>query len=46
MIEVDDVIAIEPALYSEQLRGGIRLENTYAIGHSGVERLFDYPLEL
>ena len=28
VIEVGDVIAIEPALYSEQLRGGIRLENT------------------
>jgi Xaa-Pro dipeptidase len=46
VIEVGDVIAIEPALYSEQLRGGIRLENTYAIRHSGVERLFNYPLDL
>jgi len=46
VIEVGDVIAIEPALYSEQLRGGIRLENTYAIRHSGVERLFNYPLHL
>jgi Xaa-Pro aminopeptidase len=46
VIEVGDVIAIEPALYSERLRGGIRLENTYVVRESGVERLFDYPLEL
>ena len=46
VIEVGDVIAIEPALYSKQLRGGIRLENTYVVRESGVERLFNYPLEL
>jgi Xaa-Pro aminopeptidase len=46
VIEVGDVIAIEPAVYANELRGGIRLENTYAVRESGIERLFDYPLEL
>jgi Xaa-Pro dipeptidase len=46
IIEMGDVIAVEPALYGEGLQGGIRLENTYAVRDSGVERLFDFPLEL
>ena len=46
MIEVGDVIAVEPALYSERLRGGIRLENTYVVRDAAVERLFEYPLKL
>jgi Xaa-Pro dipeptidase len=46
VIEIGDVIAMEPALYADELRGGIRLENTYVIGESGAERLFEYPLEL
>ena len=46
VIEVGDVIAVEPALYSEHLRGGIRLENTYVVRDAGVERLFEYPLQL
>jgi Xaa-Pro aminopeptidase len=46
VIEVGDVIAMEPALYSEELRGGIRLENTYVVRQSGAERLFNYPLPL
>jgi Xaa-Pro aminopeptidase len=45
-IETGDVIAIEPALYSDTLRGGIRLENTYVVGDSGARSLFDYPLDL
>lgn len=46
VIEVGDVIAMEPALYSEELRGGIRLENSYVVRESGAERLFNYPLPL
>ena len=46
VIEPGDVIAVEPALYAEQLRGGIRLENTYFVHESKMERLFDYPTEL
>jgi Xaa-Pro aminopeptidase len=46
VIESGDVIAVEPALYSETLRGGIRLENTYVVRDSGPAPLFDHPLEL
>jgi Xaa-Pro aminopeptidase len=46
VIETGDVIAMEPALYSEQLSGGIRLENTYLVRETNIEKLFDYPLEL
>lgn len=46
VIEAGDVIAIEPAVYSEHLQGGIRLENTYIVRESGAESLFDFPLSL
>jgi Xaa-Pro dipeptidase len=41
-----DVIAFEPGLYGESLRGGIRLENNYLITASGFEKLSFYPLDL
>lgn len=44
--EVGDVFTVEPGLYSEQLRGGIRLENDYLVTETGVELLSDFPLEL
>ncbi|MDA0660175.1 MAG: Xaa-Pro peptidase family protein [Planctomycetota bacterium] len=36
----------EPGLYSETLRGGIRLEQNYLVTADGVKRLTNFPLEL
>ncbi len=46
IFEVGDVFSCEPGAYSEELRFGIRLENTFLIGEEGVETLSDYPLNL
>lgn len=44
--EVGDVVAFEPGLYGEELRGGIRLENNYLITESGHRQLSHFPLDL
>jgi Xaa-Pro aminopeptidase len=41
-----DFIAVEPGLYHEELRAGIRLENNYLVTAGGLELLTDWPLEL
>lgn len=41
-----DVVAFEPGLYGEELRGGIRLENNYLITGDGFRQLSHYPLGL
>ena len=41
-----DFFTVEPGLYHEPLRLGIRLEENYVVTASGVEKLTDYPLEL
>lgn len=41
-----DVFTVEPGLYGDDLRGGIRLENDYLVTSDGVELLTDFPLEL
>ncbi|HEY2895209.1 MAG TPA: Xaa-Pro peptidase family protein [Pirellulales bacterium] len=41
-----EVFAVEPGLYGEDLRAGIRLENNYLVTATGVELLTPYPLEL
>ena len=46
VFEVGDVFTCEPGLYSNELRGGIRLENDYLVTETGVELLSDFPLEL
>jgi Xaa-Pro aminopeptidase len=40
------VIALEPALYSVEIGGGIRLEDNYVVRENEVENLFTYPREL
>jgi Xaa-Pro dipeptidase len=41
-----EVFAVEPGLYGEGLRAGIRLENDYLVTETGVELLTPFPLEL
>jgi Xaa-Pro aminopeptidase len=41
-----DFIAVEPGLYHEELRAGIRLEQNYRVTPDGVELLTDWPLAL
>jgi len=46
MLAEGDYIAVEPGLYHEELRMGIRLEQNYLVTKSGVKLLTDWPLEL
>lgn len=41
-----DFLAVEPGLYHDELRHGIRLEQNYIVTQSGVELITDWPLEL
>jgi Xaa-Pro aminopeptidase len=41
-----DFIAVEPGLYHDELRAGIRLEQNYLVTQNGVKLLTDWPLEL
>ena len=44
--QAGEVFAVEPGLYSDSLRAGIRLENNYLVTETGVELLTPFPLEL
>ncbi|MEM9281224.1 MAG: Xaa-Pro peptidase family protein [Verrucomicrobiota bacterium] len=44
--EVGDVVAFEPGLYGNELKGGIRLENNYLITEDGFRQLSHFPLDL
>jgi Xaa-Pro aminopeptidase len=41
-----EVIAVEPGLYSEDMRGGVRLEHNYLVGAGDVRALDSFPLDL
>ncbi len=41
--ESGEVFAVEPGLYGEGLRAGIRLENNYLVTETGVELLTPFP---
>ena len=41
-----DFIAVEPGVYHEELRAGIRLEQNYVVTQDGVQLMTDWPLEL
>lgn len=45
-LEAGDVVAVEPGLYGQELRAGLRLEENYLITETGCERLSQYPLDL
>jgi len=44
--EVGDVFTVEPGLYAESLRAGMRIENDYLVTETGIENLCDFPMEL
>ncbi len=46
IFQVGEVFAVEPGLYGEGLRRGIRLENNYLVTETGVELLTPFPLAL
>ena len=46
VFEVGDVFTVEPGLYADRLRGGMRIENDYLVTEDGVECLTTFPLEL
>ncbi len=43
VFEEGDVLAIEPAAYSTDLRGGVRVEDNYVVVEGGVRRLSRLP---
>jgi Xaa-Pro dipeptidase len=46
IIEIGDVLCVEPGAYSSELRGGVRIENTYHITENGPLNLSDYRTTL
>ncbi len=46
VLEAGNVVSVEPGAYSPELRGGVRLENTFLITETGCETLSEYPLAL
>lgn len=46
IFEEGDVITMEPGLYSEDLKAGIRLEENYLVTADGVEKLTSFPRDL
>lgn len=45
-LEEGNFIAVEPGIYYEELRAGIRLEQNYVVTTDGVQLVTDWPLEL
>jgi Xaa-Pro aminopeptidase len=41
-----EIVAVEPGLYSEEMRGGVRLEHNYLVGEDGVRALDSFPPDL
>ena len=44
--EEGDVFTVEPGLYDERLKAGIRIEHNYLVTGDGVELLTDFPIGL
>ncbi|MCA9039914.1 MAG: aminopeptidase P family protein [Planctomycetaceae bacterium] len=43
IFEVGDLFTVEPGLYHEELKGGLRIEEVYFLGESGLEKLTTLP---
>jgi Xaa-Pro aminopeptidase len=41
-----DFFTVEPGLYEEELKGGLRLEENYVVVAGGVKKLTWFPLDL
>lgn len=46
VFQAGDVFTMEPGLYAEELRAGIRLEENYLLTDTGVEQLTTFPRTL
>jgi len=46
IFEVGDVFTMEPGVYTEELKAGIRLEENYLLTERGVEKLTTFPRTL
>jgi Xaa-Pro aminopeptidase len=46
VFEEGEFFTVEPGLYHDALRHGVRLEENYLVTADGVQKLTDYPLEL
>ena len=46
IVQDREVLAVEPALYSNELQGGIRLEHDYLVTPEGVVTLDHFPMDL
>jgi Xaa-Pro aminopeptidase len=44
--EIGDVFTMEPGLYSDELRAGMRIEHDYALTEAGLVRLSEFPSAL
>ena len=44
--EVGDVFTMEPGVYTEELKAGIRLEENYLLAEGGLEKLTSFPRSL
>ena len=45
-LQIGDVIAVEPGIYGDDLKGGIRIEQNYVVGKNGLECLSTFPIDL
>ncbi|QDU81118.1 putative peptidase [Polystyrenella longa] len=41
--EVGDLFTVEPGLYHDELKGGLRIEEVYYLGESGLEKITTIP---
>ena len=44
--QVDEVFTVEPGLYADELRGGMRIENNYVVEEDGIRKLTNFTCAL
>jgi Xaa-Pro aminopeptidase len=45
-LQVGDVFTVEPGLYGDDLRAGLRIEQIYHVSDSALERLTSFPADM